>query len=153
MRRAEYLQCRRGRWFVRLRVPVHLQTLIGQSHFVRSLDTDSEAVAQERRRVALALLWEWIGAQTVSDGWEPAWAAALTGSQRCDHDGAEGCPRGPDAPAADRSNLKLSQPRPTSAQRLQQHTILSMMERWLREIEGVMHLEACRRGALRPRAQ
>ncbi len=78
MRRADHLQCRRGRWSVRLRVPAHLVATVGQTHLVRSLDTSSEAVARERRWVALALLWEWIGAQTVSDGWKPAWAAELT---------------------------------------------------------------------------
>ncbi len=82
MRRADHLQCRRGRWSVRLRVPAHLVATVGQTHLVRSLDTSSEAVARERRWVALALLWEWIGAQTVSDGWKPAWAAELTGAGR-----------------------------------------------------------------------
>ncbi|MGC5780888.1 DUF6538 domain-containing protein [Methylobacterium sp. NFXW15] len=67
MRRPEYLQCRLGRWYVRLRVPAHLTAKVGQQHLVRALDTDSETAARERRWVALALLWDWIGAQTVSD--------------------------------------------------------------------------------------
>ncbi|WP_405030583.1 DUF6538 domain-containing protein [Methylobacterium sp. WCS2018Hpa-22] len=63
MRRAEYLQCRRGRWYVRLRVPAHLVVTVGQQHLVRALDTSSEAVARERGWIALSLFWDWIGAQ------------------------------------------------------------------------------------------
>ncbi|WP_373874843.1 DUF6538 domain-containing protein, partial [Methylobacterium iners] len=87
MRRADYLQRRRGRWYVRLRVPAHLVATVGQQHLVRALDTDSEAIARERRWLALALLWEWIGAQTVSDGWRPAWVANLTVAERSSNDG------------------------------------------------------------------
>ncbi|WP_409518534.1 DUF6538 domain-containing protein [Methylobacterium sp. R2-1] len=93
MRRAEYLQSRRGRWYVRLRVPAHLVASVGQQHLVRALDTASEAVARERRWIALSLLWEWIGAQTDSDGWQPAWAANLTVAKRSPND------RGQDQPS------------------------------------------------------
>ncbi|MGA4554718.1 DUF6538 domain-containing protein [Methylorubrum aminovorans] len=80
MRRAEYLQCRRGRWYVRLRVPAHLVATVGQQHLVRALDTMSEAVARERRWIALSLLWKWIGSQTVSNGWQPRGGTASCGS-------------------------------------------------------------------------
>ncbi|WP_425284820.1 DUF6538 domain-containing protein [Methylobacterium gossipiicola] len=43
VRRAECLQCRRGRWYVRLRVPAHLVAAVGQQHLVRALDTASDA--------------------------------------------------------------------------------------------------------------
>ncbi|WP_366848683.1 DUF6538 domain-containing protein [Methylobacterium sp.] len=58
MRRAEYLQCRRGRWFVRVRVPANLVVQVGQIHFVRSLDTDGEAQASASRWVALVIIWD-----------------------------------------------------------------------------------------------
>ncbi|WP_431310873.1 DUF6538 domain-containing protein [Methylorubrum aminovorans] len=80
MRRAEYLQCRRGRWYVRLRVPAHLVATVGQQHLVRALDTMSEAVARERRWIARSLLWKWIGSQTVSNGWQPRGGTASCGS-------------------------------------------------------------------------
>ncbi len=92
MRRADHLQCRRGRWSVRLRVPAHLVSTVGQTHLVRALDTSTEAVARQRRWIALALLWDWIGAQTVSEGWQPARAAALTGSGRSRDDTGRECP-------------------------------------------------------------
>jgi integrase len=131
VRRADHLQCRRGRWSVRLRVPAHLVATVGQTHLVRSLDTSSEAVARERRWIALALLWEWIGEQTVSDGWEPAWAAVLTGSGRSHDDtGREGPDLTPHPPSKRR-------PRKGSQHHAPQTTILTTMERWLKEIEGV----------------
>ncbi|WP_373322737.1 DUF6538 domain-containing protein [Methylorubrum aminovorans] len=80
VRRAEYLQCRRGRWYVRLRVPAHLVATVGQQHLVRALDTMSEAVARERRWIARSLLWKWIGSQTVSNGWQPRGGTASCGS-------------------------------------------------------------------------
>ncbi|WP_403091461.1 MULTISPECIES: DUF6538 domain-containing protein [Methylobacterium] len=92
VRRADHLQCRRGRWSVRLRVPAHLVSTVGQTHLVRALDTSTEAVARQRRWIALALLWDWIGAQTVSEGWQPARAAALTGSGRSRDDTGRECP-------------------------------------------------------------
>lgn len=89
MRGLEYLQRRRGCWFGRLRVPAHLIPQVGQTHLVRSLETKDEVIAQQRRWVALAELWRWIGTQTVSDGWSPAWAAHLT-----DLNGAHGSQSG-----------------------------------------------------------
>lgn len=137
MRRAEYLQRRHGRWYVRLRVPAHLTATVGQQHLVRALDTASETVARERRWVALALLWDWIGAQTVSDGWEPAWAAGLTGSRRCSDDRAHGHPETSSHDVAHRARQSVLHPQRPSGAKHQQHTILAMMERWLKEIEGV----------------
>ena len=143
VRRADHLQCRRGRWSVRLRVPAHLVSTVGQTHLVRALDTSSEAVARERRWIALALLWEWIGAQTVSDGWEPAWAAALTGSGRSRDDAARECPDPTPDPPPKRRPRKGAQDHapPGGSSRLT--TILTTMERWLKEIEGVQHLGTC----------
>lgn len=134
MRRADYLQLRRGRWFVRLRVPAHLVGTVGQTHLVRSLDTNSEAVARERRWIALALLWDWIGAQTVSDGWEPAWAVGLTGAQRCPGEAAPS-PQGSAKALSDHPSQNVNQPRRTAEVQSAKNTILNMMERWLREIE------------------
>ncbi|WP_409565089.1 DUF6538 domain-containing protein [Methylobacterium sp. J-090] len=70
MHQAEYPQRRRGRWYVRVRVPAHLVAAVGQKHLIRALDTDSETVARGRRWIALAVLW--IGSarrssQTVGD--------------------------------------------------------------------------------------
>ena len=137
MRRTEYLQRRRGRWYVRLRVPAHLTATVGQQHFVRALDTESETVARERRWIALALLWDWIGAQTVSDGWQPAWAAQLTGSPRSSDDRAPSPTEVPPQNPADRARQGVHHPQRPSGAQHQQHTILAMMERWLKEIEGV----------------
>ena len=136
VRRAEYLQCRRGRWFVRLRVPAHLAARVGQTHFVRSLDTNSEAVARERRWTALALLWDWIGGQTVTDGWEPAWAAGLTDLQRSPNGGDKRHPDSAPERGLDHEPDRARQNRRTSQARSQDHTILTLMERWLAEIEG-----------------
>ena len=99
----------------------------------------SEAVARERRWVALALLWEWIGAQTVSDGWEPAWAAALTGSGRSRDDAARECPDPTPDPPPKRQTPKgcpRIMPSPQGASSPPPTTILTTMERWLKEIEG-----------------
>ncbi|MGH1587290.1 DUF6538 domain-containing protein [Methylobacterium phyllosphaerae] len=137
VRRADHLQCRRGRWSVRLRVPAHLVAVVGQTHLVRSLDTSSEAVARERRWIALALLWEWIGAQTVSDGWQPAWAAALTGSGRSRDDAAPECLDPAPHPPHKQRSRKGSEDRPRTWASPGQTTILTTMERWLEEIEGV----------------
>jgi hypothetical protein len=137
VRRADHLQCRRGRWSVRLRVPAHLVAAVGQTHLVRSLDTESETVARERRWIALALLWDWIGAQTVSDGWQPAWAAELTGSRRRSDDRATGAIEGSSHNATDHAPQSAVHPRRQLGVQHQQHTILATMERWLKEIEGV----------------
>ncbi|GJE52038.1 Tyrosine recombinase XerC [Methylobacterium tardum] len=135
MRRADHLQCRRGRWSVRPRVPAHLVATVGQTYRVRSLDTSSEAVARERRWIALALLWG-IGAQTVSDGWEPAWAAALTGSGRSRDDATRECPDPTPHPPLERRPRKGSQDHAAPRGSSRQTTILTTMERWLKEIEG-----------------
>lgn len=147
VRRAEYLQCRRGRWYVRLRVPAHLVATIGQHHLVRALDTDSETVARERRWIALALLWEWIGAQTVSDGWQPAWAANLTVAERSPNDGGHDRPVPSLHGGADHPPTRVPKPRSASGQKDDHPTILIMMTRWLKEIEGVTHHGGCLRGA------
>ena len=131
VRRADHLQCRRGRWSVRLRVPSHLVATIGQTHLVRSLDTSNEAVARERRWIALALLWEWIGEQTVSDGWEPTWAAALTGSGRSRDDGVRERPDPIPHPLPKRRSLKGSQSDAPQGASLRKTTILATMGRWL----------------------
>ena len=148
MRRTEYLQRRRGRWYVRLRVPAHLTATVGQQHFVRALDTESETVARERRWIALALLWDWIGAQTVSDGWQPAWAAQLTGSPRSSDDRAPSPTEVPPQNPADRARQGVHHPQRPSGAQHQQHTILAMMERWLKEIEGVQKKQSLMMHAL-----
>jgi hypothetical protein len=137
VRRADHLQCRRGRWSVRLRVPSHLVATVGQTHLVRFLDTSSEAVARERRWIALALLWDWIGAQTVSDGWEPAWAAELTGSGRSRGDAGRECADPAPHPPLKQRSRKGSQGQTPPGVSSRQTTILMTMERWLKEIEGV----------------
>lgn len=147
VRRPEYLQRRRGRWYVRLRVPAHLVATVGQQHFVRALDTDSETVAHERRWVALALLWEWIGAQTVSDGWEPAWAAGLTGSQRCSDNRAHGHPETSSHDVADHKGQRSPHSQRGSGKQ-QRRTILALMEQWLKEIEGVQKKQSLLQHAL-----
>ena len=147
MRRAEYLQRRRGRWFVRLRVPAHLVATVGQQHLVRALETDSEAVARERRWIALSLLWDWIGAQTVSDGWEPAWAAGLAVSKRCPNDRAHRHTEISHQHAADDPLPNMHRPRRGSGDRHQQPTIM-MMEKWLKEIEGVQKKQSLMQHAL-----
>lgn len=148
MRRAEYLQCRRGRWFVRLRVPARLVPLVGQTHLVRSLDTNIESVAQERRWIALAVLWGWIAHQTVSDGWEPAWAAGLTGSQRHPDGEAERRPlSSADAPPDQRPTLER-QTRRMPRDHSHPQTVLRMMERWLLEIEGSQKKQSLMQHAL-----
>lgn len=147
MRRAEYLQCRRGRWYVRLRVPAHLVAAVGQHHLVRALDTDSEAVARERRWIALSLLWDWIGAQTVSDGWQPAWAENLTVAERSPNDGRHDQPVPSLHGDADHPLTRVPKPRSASCRGTDSLTILTMMARWLKEIEGVTHHGACSRGA------
>ena len=140
LRRADYLQCRRGRWFVRLRVPVHLVAVVGQSHLVRSLDTDSEAVAQERRWLALSLLWDWIGAQTVSDGWEPAWAANLTVAERSPNDGGHDRPVPSLHGGADHPPTRVPKLRSASGWKDDHPTILTMMTRWLKEQRERFHV-------------
>lgn len=133
--RSDYLQCRRGRWFVRLRVPAHLIPGVGQTHLVRSLDTTDEAVARQRRWVALAELWRWVGSQTVSDGWAPAWAACLTGIG-----GHQDAPAltVPDLIKPDwgQGPLKVRSPRSTTKTPKEDLSVATMMERWLKEIEG-----------------
>lgn len=148
MRRAEYLQHRRGRWYVRLRVPAQLVATVGQQHLVRALDTESETVARERRWIALALLWDWIGMQTVSDGWQPAWAAQMTGSQRCANDQDHGRTGAPTQNATGHARQSVPHPRRRSGDQHQQHTILAMMERWLKEIEGVQKKQSLLQHAL-----
>ncbi|WP_457105439.1 tyrosine-type recombinase/integrase [Methylobacterium sp. P5_C11] len=148
MRRAEYLQRRRGRWYVRLRVPAHLTATVGQQHLVRALDTNSETVARERRWIALALLWDWIGAQTVSDGWEPAWAAGLTGSRRCSDNRAHGHPEPSFHDVADRKGQRSSHSQRGSGTQQQRQTILALMEQWLKEIEGVQKKQSMLQHAL-----
>ena len=148
MRRAEYLQCRRGRWFVRMRVPAHLLAQVGQSHLVRSLDTDSQAEACVRRWVALAVLWEWIGAQTVSDGWRPAWAANLTVAERSPNDGGHNRPVPSLHGGADHPPTRVPKPRSASGQKDDHPTILTMMTRWLKEIEGVQTKQSLMQHAL-----
>jgi uncharacterized protein DUF6538 len=148
VRRAEYLQCRRGRWYVRLRVPAHLVATVGQQHLIRSLDTDSEVVARERRWIALSLLWNWIGAQTVSDGWKPAWAAGVTVSERCPHDRAHRRSEVTHQHATDDPLPNMHRPRRGSGDGHQQPTIMMMMEKWLKEIEGVQKKQSLMQHAL-----
>lgn len=133
--RSDYLQCRRGRWFVRLRVPAHLVLEVGQTHLIRSLDTVDEAVARQRRWVALAELWRWIGAQTISDGWSPAWAACLTGING--HQDAL-APAIPDLiePDPKQGLPKVRAPRSTTKSPKDDLSVAILMERWLKEIEG-----------------
>lgn len=137
MRRADHLQCRRGRWSVRLRVPAHLVATVGQTHLVRSLDTSSEAVARERRWVALALLWEWIGAQTVSDGWKPVWATELTGAGRSVSETAQKSLNRISYSVPPLQPRRVGQRARPSRTSVPQTRVLPMMERWLAEIEGI----------------
>lgn len=133
MRGLEYLQRRRGCWCVRLRVPAHLVPHVGQTHLVRSLETKDEVIAQQRRWVALAELWRWIGNQTVSDGWSPAWAAHLT-----DLNGAHGSQSGISNLDLSHSNVgSPNKPRSRSARSSPNSdpTVASIMERWLKEME------------------
>src|SRR6478609_4710915 len=78
----EHLQQRRGRWFIRVRVPADLAASVGQTHIIRSLSTSDEKVARQRRRAALAEIWSWMSAHTVSDGWTPsqAWRTVADGA-------------------------------------------------------------------------
>ncbi|WP_413629201.1 DUF6538 domain-containing protein [Methylobacterium sp. W2] len=57
---------RRGRWYVRLRVPAYLVATVGQQHLVRALDTSSEAVARERRWIALLISFRVASSTTTS---------------------------------------------------------------------------------------
>src|SRR6478609_9230660 len=77
-----YLQLRRGRWYVRIRLPSDLATCLGRTHIVRSLGTNNIAVARQRRRAALAAILTWQASQTVSDGWSPSrtWKTVSNGS-------------------------------------------------------------------------
>ena len=137
MRRADYLQCRRGRWSVRLRVPTHLVATVGQTHLVRSLDTSDEVVARGRRWTALALLWDWIGAQTVSDRWEPSWAAALTGTGRSHDEGGREYRASTPHPPHKKPSRKVNPSQPSVHISAFPTTILTTMERWLIEIQEV----------------
>src|SRR6478609_11829210 len=78
----DYLQLRRGRWCVRIRLPADLAKSLGRTHIVRSLGTSDLTVARQRRRSALAAILTWQASQTVSDGWTPsrAWKTATNGS-------------------------------------------------------------------------
>ena len=78
----DYLQLRRGRWFVRIRLPSDLAKLLGRTHIVRSLGTSDLAVARQRRRAALAAILTWQASQTVLDDWTPAraWRTVTNGS-------------------------------------------------------------------------
>jgi hypothetical protein len=67
----EYLQVRRGRWYVRVRVPADLVQVIGRTHVLRSLQTGDVRLARQRRRQVLAELWADFAALTVLDGWTP----------------------------------------------------------------------------------
>lgn len=145
VRRQEHLQLRRGRWYVRLRVPAHLVAKVGQTHVVRSLDTTDLRIAQQRRCVALAELWRWIGADTVSDGWTPAWASHPTVVNGPQDDSAHK----PARPAYRKGRQRGS--RASAAN--DDLTISTMMEKWLAEIEGVRLLGAFRREARQPRAR
>ena len=134
MRHLEHLQLRRGRWFVRLRVPAHLIAKVGQTHVVRSLETAEESVAKERRWIALAELWRWIGAQTVSDGWSPAWAAPETVFSDAHHD-------------SEPTAFRPKRSRPTKAPQDDHLTVAEVMQRWLTESEGLRLLSGSPRGA------
>ncbi|WP_425293837.1 DUF6538 domain-containing protein [Microvirga pakistanensis] len=133
--RSDYLQCRRGWWFIRLRVPAHLLPEIGQTHLVRSLDTRDEAVAQQRRWVALAELWRWIGSQTVLDGWSPAWAAHLTGSSGA-VDPLASVNSIPLQSGPDIHSPRVRRSRSAKSFSTGHLSIATMAERWLAEIEG-----------------
>src|SRR6476469_9666307 len=78
----DYLQLRRGRCCVRIRLPADLAKTLGRTHVVRSLGTSELTVARQRRRAALAAILTWQASQTVSDGWTPsqAWRAVVNGA-------------------------------------------------------------------------
>src|SRR4051812_46098492 len=78
----DYLQLRRGRWCVRIRLPADLAKSLGGTHIVGSLGTSDLTVARQRRRAALAAILTWESSQTVSDGWTPsrAWKTVTDGS-------------------------------------------------------------------------
>src|SRR4051812_22765621 len=77
-----YLQLRRGRWYVRIRLPSDLAKGLDRTHIVRSLGTNNIAVARQRRRAALAAILSWQASQTVADGWSPsrAWRTVSNGA-------------------------------------------------------------------------
>src|SRR6478609_445139 len=78
----DYLQLRRGRWFVRIRLPADLAKTLGRTHIVRSLGTSDLTLARQRRRAALGAILTWQASQTVLDGWTPsrAWRTVADGA-------------------------------------------------------------------------
>jgi len=94
-----------------------------------------EAVARQRRWVALAELWRWIGSRTVSDGWSPAWVACLTGINGQQDDLA---PTMPDLikPDPESGSPKVRALPSTTKSRKDDLSVATMMERWLKEIGG-----------------
>jgi hypothetical protein len=94
-----------------------------------------EAVARQRRWVALAELWRWIGSQTVSDGWSPAWAACLTGIN------GQRDAFGPTIPDLIKLDSEKGSPKGRSARSTTKTpkddlSVATLMERWLKEVEG-----------------
>jgi hypothetical protein len=129
VRRSDYLQLRQGRWFIRLRVPSHLVDEVGQTHIVKSLETADDAVARQRRYLALAHIWSWIGSRTVSDGWTPAWAAPETVT-----DGAADHP-----PPLGHDGIRTTTRKQTLVAKRDYKADLSLrtlLEAWLVEIKG-----------------
>jgi integrase len=92
-------------------------------------------VAQQRRWVALAELWRWIGSKTVSDGWSPAWAAPLTGFNGV-LDPPGSAISNPVHSAPELGSRRIRRSRSTKSSPDDDLTIATMMERWLKEMEG-----------------
>lgn len=94
-----------------------------------------EAVARQRRWVALAELWRWIGSQTVSDGWSPAWAAHRTEANGQSDNATSTIPR-LIRPSSEQGSAKVRSPRSPTKTPKDDLSVATLMERWLKEIEG-----------------
>lgn len=132
----DYLQLRRGRWCVRVRLPADLARMLGRSHIVRSLGTSDLSVARQRRRAALAAILTWQASQTVSDGWTPsrAWRTGADGAP----DAASAFSISPKATRPLRRSSPSSSPKPdrkahTPPQHTGEDSLKTLLERWLAE--------------------
>ena len=131
----DYLQLRRGRWCVRVRLPADLARSLGRTHVVRSLGTSDLVIARQRRRAALAVILTWQASQTESDGWSPsrAWKTVTDSS-----DAANGFSVTPTVERSRRppSQALSSRPARNAPAKMGKggaDSLKTLMERWLAE--------------------
>lgn len=150
----DYLQLRRGRWCIRVRLPADLARTLGRTHIVRSLGTSDLTIARQRRRAALAAILTWEASQTVLDGWTPsrAWKTVTDGSDATSPFSI--------TPKTKRPRRRPS-PTPSTKPRLDAHSasrhsgndsLKTLLERWLAEnpAGSTQQTLAMHRVALRP---